>query len=459
MPIVNVNVTQVQAPLPNLLMRTGAAVSQGGTTNATQSLTPITQLSDLTAVLVQPLALSTLVWASGTGLVTATTAAPHGFTIGAVIQLTIAGAVPVGFNGSYACTVTTTTAFTYVVATSPGTMTTPGTYQPAAAQQLTAMATTWFAQGTSLSFYVLELGIGAVTAGVAALTTWLNNNPLRVYRLLLPREWDGNSNLLALAATYQSTTSKLYFHVTTTNTTFSAYTNLQKAIVAFIEAPGIPATEFSAAAAFRAMLYPQPSSTNKVSPFAFTFLFGVTPWPTAGNGTMFAAWKAAGVNWVGTGAEGGITTAMLLWGTTMDGRPVNYWYTVDWAQINVDLNISNAVINGSNDPINPLYLDQDGINSLQGVGAATLSSGVTFGLILGTVVQAELSGPDLAAALDNGDFAGQAVINAVPFTSYYTASPGDYRTGTYNGFSVTMTPLRGFESITFNISVTDFVAP
>jgi hypothetical protein len=457
MPIVNVNVTQNQAPIPNALMRTGALVSQGGTNKTAGSLTLITQPSDLTPLIVAPLPLTTLVWASG--VVTATASSPHGFTNGAQIQITIAGAVPTGFNGTFTATVTSTTAFTYPVATTPGTMTTPGTYQVAAASQLTAMVTTWFAQGTSLAVYVLELGVGTVAQGVTALTTWLNANPLVVYRLLLPREWDANAGLLALAATYQATTAKLYFHVTTTNTTFSQYTNLQKSVVALIEAPGIPVTEFSAAAAFRAMLYPQPSSTNKVAPFSFTFLFGVTPWPTAGNGTLFAAWKAAGVNWVGTGAEGGISTAILLWGTGMDVRPVNYWYTVDWTQINVDLNISNAVINGSNDPINPLYLNQDGINRLQGVGASTLASGVTFGLILGTVVQAELSGPDLAVALDNGVFAGQAVINAVPFTAYYTANPSDYRTGTYNGYSVTMTPLRGFESITFNISVTDFVAP
>jgi hypothetical protein len=120
--------------------------------------------------------------------------------------------------------------------------------------------------------------------------------------------------------------------------------------------------------------------------------------------------------------------------------------------------MSNAVINGSNNPQNPLYLNQDGINRIQAVGASTLSSAITFGLLLGKVVQTELDGPSYSAALSANTFAGQAVINAVPFVAYYTASPSDYATGTYNGFSATVTPLRGFQSITFNINVTSFAA-
>jgi hypothetical protein len=79
-------------------------------------------------------------------------------------------------------------------------------------------------------------------------------------------------------------------------------------------------------------------------------------------------------------------------------------------------------------------------------------------MVLGQVVQTELAAVPFLVALENGAFAAQAVINAIPFLSYYTASPGDYKTGTYNGFSVTFTPLRGFQSITFNVNVTTFVA-
>lgn len=454
--IVTLQVTQQIAPAPSTLQQTGAFISQGGTTNALNSLTLITQASDLTAMLATPLVLSSLNWS--TGLVTATAASPHGLTIGQVYYLTIAGSVPTGYNGTFACTVTTTTQFTYVLSSNPGSSTTPGTWVSGTRTQLVQMVTTFFAQGSSVPIYILELGPGSVNAGVASLTSWLQNNLSTVYAILVPREWDANSAFLTLIAAYENTTSQLYFWVTTTTGTYTAYTQQMKDVVGWVEAPVIPSTEFTAAAGMWVMLHYNPSSTNKVAPFAFSYLFGVTPYPTVGNSTLFASLKAAGMNWVGTGAEGGISTAIVLWGTTADTRPLNYWYSVDWLELNIDLNLSNAIINGSNNPQNPLYLNQDGINSLQAVAAGTLASAVTFGLLLGTVVQSELSGPAYTAALENGVFAGQAVINAVPFVSYYTANPSDYKTGTYNGFSATVTPLRGFDQITFYINVSDFVA-
>ena len=262
----------------------------------------------------------------------------------------------------------------------------------------------------------------------------------------------------ALALSYSGTTAKTYFLATTTNATYSNYTSLMKSVMTFIESPAATALEFQAAAMLQEILGYNPSSTNKVTPLAFSYLYGATPYPATGNATLFTAWKAAGVNWVGLGSEGGVNLAILLWGTTADGRPFNYWYAADWMQINIDLNISNAVMNGSNNPINPLGLDQNGINRLQAVGASTISSGVAFGMVLGQVVQTELAAVPFLTALETGAFAGQAVINAIPFLSYYRASPGDYKAGVYNGFSVTFTPLRGFASITFNVNVTDFVS-
>lgn len=455
--IVFLNVSQTQAPTPPTLQQTGAFISQGGTTGAAASFTQITQMSDLTAILATPLALTSMAWASG--VVTATATAPHGLTNGSVYQLTIAGAVPAGYNGTYACTVTSTTAFTFAVTSNPGTATTPGTWVSGSRTELSAMATTFFAQGFAVAPYIIELGNQTTAGGIAALTTWLINNPSVVYAIVVPRAWDAAAALLTLLASYEATTSQLYFFITTTNATYTNYTALMKCAYCKIEPPTINlAAEFQIASDFYQIIQQKPSSTNKVAPLAFRYVFGVTPYPVPGNQTLFAAWKAAGVNWTGTGYQGGISTAIIFWGKTMDGRPFNYWYDVDWLEINITLNMTNAVINGSNNPINPLYLNQDGIHRLQVVGANTLTSATTFGMLTGTVVQTELDGPTFNNALNASTFKGQSVINSVPYVPYFAASPSDYRTGTYNGFSITCTPLRGFESITININVTDFVS-
>ncbi len=452
--IVQLQVTETIAPSPSTLQQTGVFVSQGGTTAAVNSLTLLTSSADLANVLAAPLSLSTLSWSGG--VVTATTSVVHGLTNAQVYYLTIAGAVPTGYNGSYACTITGTTTFTYPLVSNPGNETAPGTYVSATRNQLIQQNATFWGQGTNLAVYVLELGPGSVSAGVATLTTWLQNNLGTVYGILVPREWDGAAAFLGLIAQYTNTTSQLYFWVTTTNLTFSNYTT--KNVFALIEAPALPAVEFSLAAVFWVALHYVPSSTNQITQLAFSYVFGVTPYPAVGSTTLFTTWKAAGVNYISTAAEGGISNNMVVWGSVMSGQPYNFWYSADWLEINIDLNMANAIINGSNDPQAPLYLNQQGINTLQAVGARTLTSAITFGLLLGTVVQSELDGPTYGAALAAGKFAGQAVLNAVPFVAYYTASPDDYGTGTYNGFACTVTPLRGFGSITFFINLTNIVA-
>lgn len=455
--IVNVNVTQTQAPIPSTLQQTGAFVSVGGTTNAAGSLTILTAKSSLASMLASGHAITSLAWS--TGVVTASLPAAHGIPTTDTFEVVISGAIPAAYNGIYTATSTGATAFTYQLASDPGAETTPGTWAPGSTAELVAMNNTFWGQGANAAVYVLELGATDINTAITALGTWLTNNPLTVYALVVPRAWDGVSGYLSLTAEYEATTAKLYFFTTTTNATYTDYTAQQKAVYAMIESPGVnPLLEFSIAAHFWNFISQKPSNTNRVMQMAFRFLFGVTPYPIPGNGSLFAAWKAAGVNWNGTGYEGGIATSIIFYGHTMDLKPLNYWYAADWIQVNIDLDISNAVINGSNNPINPLALNQQGIDRLQAVGAGTLSSGISFGLLLGQVVQTELDGPEFSAALDAGQFAGQAVINAVPFVPYYTANPSDYSINTYNGYSITCTPLRGFESITFNINLTDFVA-
>lgn len=456
--IVTVNVSLQQAPLPNGLQQSGAFISQGATTGQAGTLSaPLTQLGDLQSIIVAPLALTSIAWLAG--IATATTAAPHGYTVSDQIELTILGAVPAGYNGSFLCTITGASTFTYPLAVNPGTSpaSTPGTYTPEDVAELTAMATTYFAQGSAQSVRVLELGKGTPAEGVTALTTWLNANPNTLYAVLVPRTWDGVSSFLALLASYESTTSKFYFYVTTTTGTYTDYTALMKCVVAMVEAPGIPAVEFSLAAVFYRLLSQNPGPTNKLPPFAFAQLFGVTPYPLPGNNAILTSLKTAGVNVVLTGAEGGLTNTYLYWGTTMDGRDIAYWYSIDWVQIQSQIALANEVINGSNTPLNPLYYDQQGVNRLQSREAQVMTNAVVFGMATGAITLTELDGAALAAALSSNSFTNQLVVNAVPFVSYATALPGDYRIGKYGGLSVVFIVNRGFTAIVLNIVATDFV--
>ena len=549
--IVQLLVSQQVAPTPATLQKSVAFISQGATTTSQFTASFLTQLSDLTPLLKGALSVTTAAWASSIATITA--AAPHGFTIGDTLYITLAGFTPSGYNGTYLATVTTTTAFTVPIATNPGAMTIAGSYTPEDVAELLAMATTFFAQGSTQGVYVLELGPGNANDGVASLTTYMTANPNSAYTAgasgyfyayLVPRTWDANTNFLALIASYESPSAKTYFYVTTTLATYSIYTNLMKCVKSFVESPSlgvysanvltaitwssgvvtatttsahgvvagnwfqisgvtptayngwalalpgttgttliyalasnpgtetvlgslvpsyyanaaIPALEFSAASDFWVNANRNPSTTNKVTPNRFAFVYGVTPFPVRGMSSLISTLQTNNTNYIGTGAEGGISGTIIVPGVTEDANDFTYWYSVDWVQLNCDLMISNDVINGSNNPINPLYYNQAGIDREQAVAANVMNSGLTFGMVLGPVVQTQLDGPVLAAAIAAGTYTGMTVINAVPFLQYSTENPTHYKIGLYQGLSIYYVPARGFANILVNLTVSSFVA-
>ena len=439
--IVTVNVSQTLAATPNALQKMGAFISCGGTDLAPEAYSLLTQESDLTAILAPAVQISTAVWA--TNEVTYTTSGPHGFAAASTIDVVISGMAPAGYNGYFTATITGADTFTVPLANDPGVASAFGSVVTASQVELVTMATTFFAQGSDTAVYVLELGalgVSGPTGAPAALNTWIQGTPRFFYSYLLPRNWANDAtDLQTLFSSYQATTAKTYFFTTFTLANYTSFTNpaLNKCVVGLVEAPTVAAaaltgtaTEFSLASVFYVTLHYSPSSSNKVTPLCFSELVGVTPYPVKGNQVLFAQLKSAFINFVDTGAEGGISNAILKWGVTWDGKDFTYWYSVDWVQINIDLQLSNAIINGSNNPQNPLYYDQNGINRLKAVAQTVMTNAVSFGLALSPVV-----------------------VTAVPFATYVEQNPGDYPKGAYNGLAVTYTPATGFKSITFNVQV------
>jgi hypothetical protein len=426
--IVQVNVSQTLAPAPILLQQTGAFVSQGATTTAPGTLTLLSSLADLAPILAGAETISTITWA--TGVATVTVPAGHGIPVGDTLSVVISGCTPTGYNGTFQATATSSTVFTYPLTSSPGLLVTPGVATLGDVAELNAMATTFFAQGTANAIYVLELGIGTGAEGITALNTYIQNNLLTIYAYMLPTAMSSDATFLTFAKNYNATTAQVYFWIKASLTNYSTFTG-NKSIVALCQDVTAPSTEWSPASMLWVALNYNPSNTNKVTPMAFAFVVGVTAF--TGTQTQAQALRTAGCNYIGTGAEGGISNTLILWGTTADKNDYTYWYSVDWVQENINLSISNAIINGSNNPINPLYYNQAGINTLQKVAQGTMNSGIAFGLVLGPVT-----------------------VLAVPFALYVQDNPSDYAIGKYSGLSVSYTPARGFTQIIFNVNVSSF---
>jgi len=431
--IVSINVSTQFAPIPNNLQKTGAFVSQGGTSTSQGTLTLLTQTSDLTPVLAQAIAITTMTWASN--LVSVTLASPHGITTGETVSWTIQGVVPTGYNSaSIAVTATGPNTFTYPLSIDPGTVTTQGQALPASASEIQAMANTYFAQGSGNAVYVLELGIGNPGDGVTYLTSWIASNLNRIYGFMVPRSWATEPSYPALVSAQAGNTALTYFFTTFNASNYAANVpNFQfKSAFNFIEGQTVPATEFSVASVFYTILNRSPSNVNKVPPLQYAFLVGVTvgTW----TGAQRAAFKSLYLNYADTGAEGGITNTILKGGVLGSSLFFNFWYATDWVIINMHVQLANAIINGSNTTVNPLYYNQQGIDRLQAVAQGVMNSGVAFGLLL----------------------AG-ASVSAVDFVTYTTNNPSDYADGEYDGLSGSAIPQNGFTHITFNLVVSDLV--
>jgi hypothetical protein len=300
--------------------------------------------------------------------------------------------------------------------------------------ELLNMATTFFAQGTTVGLYVLELGTQVSgAAGITALEGWIAANPGVFYAYLTPASWDSQGAALnSLAEVYAAPTGKTYFFVSTTQGTINAYATT-KSVIATVPSPSAATTEFQAAALFNEFLANAPSLASPAAPMAYRFLFGVTPWSLTNNQAAVNAILTAYGNVILTGAEGGISTACLFKGTTMDGNQMMWWYGIDWLLINAKTNLAAALINAANS-VNPIYYRQSGINRLLAVTQDLCNSGVAFGLL------------------------ESATPTATDFQTYIAENPNDYKNGAYNGFQVKATGQNGFLTITFNLDATQFAA-
>ncbi|MFT2793037.1 hypothetical protein ACMV5I_23625 [Serratia sp. T13T92] len=462
MAIVNINVSVTNPPKPSQLLKSGAMISMGGTTLAIGDYKLLTTKDDLKAITSPSKAIATIAWSAG--VVTVTLSSAHGWTTGDTIPLVVSGATPAAYNRAATATVTSSTAFTYPLTTNPGAATVMGTVKTVAANEIIQMNTTFWAQGTTRAVYVLELGDVSVAAAVAALADFidedisLGNTYQKFFSYLVPREWDADTTFKTLANNYTSPGSLVKFFVTTTIATYEAWVSGKYPnVFAGVEAPGIGATEFSMSAPFQSSLANDPGSSNMVPPMAYRFMYGVTEYPPTGNGTLLKTLQEKNINYIGTAAEGGLSNKMLVAGHMLDGMPFNYWYSVAWCAINLEIDLANEVINGSNTTVNPLYYEPQGIGRLQRRALKTLRSGISYGLILGQVIDTQLNQDAFNEQYEKGTYAGSAVINAVPFASYTSLNPSDYADGKYGGLSAVITPKRGFESITFNLNVTNFV--
>jgi len=476
--IVQVNVSQSIAGAPSALQETGLIITQGGTTTSAGTVSLIASQASLSAILAtsgnpaidlqasfttfsanNPVGRSVYVLELGAG-------ATAGYLVGGALtgsallvstwQAVTAGGMVISIDGvvktltalNFSTGVNTLSDVATKISTALGTSASCVwngysfviTSSTTGATSTVSYATT--GTGTDIAALAgLKTGTASApvagyaagtSAGISALNLFIQSNIKKYYAVLLPDGWANDSSLAPMLRNYTSTTSLIYFYFHTTLSNHGFYNGI-KCVVMKIKSPLDAATVNSVAAEFAGVLQYSPSATNQVTPFAFKYVYGVSAYPL--SDIQAVTFKAANLNFVDTGAEGGISNTIAKWGVTADGRDISYWYSVDWVQINLERDIANEIINGSNNPLAPLYFNQTGINRLKARAQGVMNRAITFGLALSPVT-----------------------VNAIDFVVYNVSNPSDYSMGKYSGLSCSYTPARGFTSIVFNLNVTDFVA-
>jgi hypothetical protein len=497
--IVDVTVSTVLAPKPNDYQNTGCFVSHGSTLLAPGTVAQLQTRADLERYVMQPIRILSATYAPttpGNGTFT------YKFSPGALptwaggwaaalgnVTLSFADCLPAGYNLTRVNGVIVDATTITVSGTAPnpgGPLVTKGTVSQFGSVQLCQKATTFFGQGSGSAIYVLELGYKWSPAGrLDDLSAWIIQNPKSFYGYLLDRDWGwgiGNVNsLLFFAQQWNSATHMVYFwwtlwygYMTTGDGSAgnpfvpTVPVGKLKNLITLVEAPNQVNNpnaasrygEFTQAAMFYEAMAFHPSPISRVAPMAFRKLSGVTFYPTQNNGYLLKQMKQYNYNYVATGAEGGIGYNTIYTGVTSDGQDYfNWWFTIDWVQIHAQEDVSNEVINGSNNPLAPLYYNQAGVDRVHARLYGTLYQASVYGMVLGRLVMSNYNQPDLQAAVEAGAFENAAGINAIPFIDYVRANKSDYGAGEYRGLSVTFIPARGFIHIQITIVATNIVTP
>lgn len=381
--------------------------------------------------------------------------------------------------------------------------------------ELLNMATTFFAQGTGVGIYLLELGYNAnIVTQITSLRTWITANPGVFYSYLTPVDWDSMSEIVGSVTVGAGT----YTYTTAPNVTFTAATGggVTATATATINASGqvtsititnpgwypnqaaptatlglaatgtAPSLTVVMANALNVMAANYSSATGKTYFFVDTTISGMAAY--ANNKAIFSLVTSP----TAASTEYQVSFPFYQWlvnnpraASPLAPMGFRYGYGVTpWAPANNEGTLTNILTNYTN----VVYTGAEG-----GISTACLFKGMLqdgtqaswwYGIdwfqiqvkqaLAAAIINGSNSNPPLlynqngintlqkiAQNIANSAVtfgcALSATVFAQSFADYTTQNPNDYAAGIYNGFSATVVGQNGFQSITFKLSAVQFV--
>ena len=163
------------------------------------------------------------------------------------------------------------------------------------------------------------------------------------------------------------------------------------------------------------------SVSNPLSLLQWKTIYGITPQDRLSN-SLVNALNNNGCSWIGSLNN----NTVILGGMAADGKDWEYYFALDTFIFRLIVDVASMMIQASNNPLQAIKFNQNGINIVKNKLAAISNTMTAFGVLdnFGSDYDTNTN-----AILNSGEWA------AIDFATYKANQYQDWKDGIYNGAS------------------------
>lgn len=270
-----------------------------------------------------------------------------------------------------------------------------------------------------------------VSQAVKVLSDFVASGELRVYEWACPTSFYDNTDFIALVKSYSGITAGQYFSLElpegtdpSTDETFALYIQSKSFAPVY---PSLVEGESSngAIVGIKAGNLYNLSVSNPLSLLQWKTVYGITPRDRLSN-SLINALNENGCSWIGSLNN----NIVVLGGMVADGQNWESYFALDTFIFRLTVDIASMMIQASNNPLQSISFNQNGINIIKNKLVAISNTMLSFGVLdnFGSDYDTNTN-----AILNTGEW------SAIDFATYKANQYEDWKNGIYNGASCYVT--------------------
>lgn len=270
-----------------------------------------------------------------------------------------------------------------------------------------------------------------VSQAVKVLSDFVASGELRVYEWACPTSFYDNTDFIALVKSYSGITAGQYFSLElpegtdpSTDETFALYIQSKSFVPVY---PSLVEGESSngAIVGIKAGNLYNLSVSNPLSLLQWKTVYGITPRDRLSN-SLVDALNENGCSWIGSLNN----NTVVLGGMVADSQNWESYFALDTFIFRLTVDIASMMIQASNNPLQSISFNQNGINIIKNKLVAISNTMLSFGVLdnFGSDYDTNTN-----AILNTGEW------SAIDFATYKANQYQDWKDGIYNGASCYVT--------------------